>query len=51
MGKGSANSSPTDAIQSSSRSDNTTLQNMDGVIGYSYTGIGNGVVVVIFGGL
>ena len=23
---------------------------MDGVIGYSYTGIGKGVVVVIFGG-
>ena len=23
---------------------------MDGVIGYSYTGIGNGEVVVIFGG-
>ena len=23
---------------------------MDGVIGYSYAGLGNGVVVVIFGG-
>ena len=30
--------------------DNTTLRNMDGVIGYSYTGLGNGEVVVIFGG-
>ena len=30
---------------------NTTLGNMDGVIGYSYTGLGNGEVVVIFGGL
>ena len=29
---------------------NTTLGNMDGVIGYSYTGLGNGEVVVIFGG-
>ena len=28
--------------------DNTTLGNMDGVIGYSYTGLGNGVVVVIY---
>ena len=25
----------------------STLGNMDGVIGYSYTGLGNGVVVVI----
>ena len=31
--------------------DNTTLGNMDGVIGYSYTVLGNEVVVVIFGGL
>ena len=30
---------------------NTTLGNMDGVSGYSYTGLGNGEVVVIFGGL
>ena len=30
---------------------NTTLGNMDGVIGYSYTGLGNGEVVVVFGGL
>ena len=30
---------------------NTTLGNMDGVIDYSYTGLGNGEVVVIFGGL
>ena len=29
---------------------NTTLGNMDRVIGYSYTGLGNGEVVVIFGG-
>ena len=29
------------------RDDNTTLGNMDGVIGYSYTGLGNGEVVVI----
>ena len=29
---------------------NTTLGNMDGVIGYSYTGLGNEEVVVIFGG-
>ena len=27
--------------------DNTTLRNMDGVIGYSYTGLVDGVVVVI----
>ena len=27
--------------------ENTTLGNMDGVIGYSYTGLGNGEVVVI----
>ena len=30
---------------------NTTLGNMDGAVGYSYTGLGNGEVVVIFGGL
>ena len=30
---------------------NTTLGNMDGVIGYSYTGLSNREVVVIFGGL
>ena len=29
--------------------DNTTFGNMD-VIGYSYAGLGNGEVVVIFGG-
>ena len=27
--------------------DNTTLGNMDGVTDYSYTGLGNGVVVMI----
>ena len=31
--------------------DNTTLGNMDWVIGYSCAGLGNGEVVVIFGGI